>query len=114
MRIMTTRRGNTHRLELHGTIGGEWIGVLEQHWRVDLWPIVGMVTGALSGWLLPRGTVLEVNEDAYIQPEPLVRAQTYQILNAILDSNGNPVLSGEQIRTIERLDNATPVEGAIR
>ena len=29
------------------------------------------VMAALSGWLLPRGTRVEVNRDAYVQPEPL-------------------------------------------
>ena len=33
LRIMTTKRGATYRLELHGTIAGEWIAVLERHWR---------------------------------------------------------------------------------
>ena len=31
---------------------------------------------ALSEWVLPRGTTVEVNRDAYVQPEPLERAQT--------------------------------------
>jgi hypothetical protein len=33
LRVITERRGDRHRLELHGTLGGEWVGVLEQHWR---------------------------------------------------------------------------------
>ena len=33
LRIITTQRGTTYRLELHGSIAGEWIAVLEQHWR---------------------------------------------------------------------------------
>jgi hypothetical protein len=33
LRIMTKQRGTTYRLELHGTIAGEWIAVLERHWR---------------------------------------------------------------------------------
>ena len=33
MRIITKQRGTTYRLELHGTIAGEWIAVLERHWR---------------------------------------------------------------------------------
>lgn len=33
LRIVTTRRGTTYRLDLHGTIAGEWIDVLERHWR---------------------------------------------------------------------------------
>lgn len=33
LRIMTEQNGDTFRLELHGRITGEWIGVLERHWR---------------------------------------------------------------------------------
>jgi hypothetical protein len=33
LRIITKQRGTTYRLELHGTLAGEWIAVLERHWR---------------------------------------------------------------------------------
>ena len=33
LRIMTEQSGDAFRLELHGRITGEWIGVLEHHWR---------------------------------------------------------------------------------
>jgi hypothetical protein len=33
LRIITKQRGTAYRLELHGTIAGEWIAVLERHWR---------------------------------------------------------------------------------
>lgn len=33
LRIITEQRGTTYRLELHGTVTGEWIAVLERHWR---------------------------------------------------------------------------------
>ena len=33
LRIITRQQGTTYRLELHGTIAGEWIAVLERHWR---------------------------------------------------------------------------------
>jgi hypothetical protein len=32
LRIITERRGNAYRLELHGTVAGEGLDVLEQHW----------------------------------------------------------------------------------
>ncbi len=32
LRIMTEQRGNTYRLELHGRLAEEGIGVLERHW----------------------------------------------------------------------------------
>jgi hypothetical protein len=68
----------------------------------------------LSGWLLPRGTTVEVNKDAYVQPEPLQRAQTAQIYNAIRDEvTGAPVMTVQQIQEAERLTNATPQGGPI-
>jgi hypothetical protein len=33
LRVTTERRGQAHILGLHGTLGGEWVTVLEQHWR---------------------------------------------------------------------------------
>ncbi len=33
LRIFSEQRGTTYRLELHGTIAGEWVEVLERHWR---------------------------------------------------------------------------------
>jgi HK97 family phage portal protein len=78
------------------------------HWRAGLRPKAGALLAALSGWLLPRGTRVEVNRDAYIQPEPLQRAQTAEILNRIVDSEGNPALSVAEIRATERLTNSTP------
>jgi hypothetical protein len=33
LRVITERQGDSYRLDLHGTLGGEWVGVLERHWR---------------------------------------------------------------------------------
>ena len=33
LRMITEQSGGTYRLELHGSITGDWIGVLERHWR---------------------------------------------------------------------------------
>jgi hypothetical protein len=33
LRVITDRQGDRYRLDLHGTLGGEWVAVLEQHWR---------------------------------------------------------------------------------
>jgi hypothetical protein len=33
LRVITERHGNSYRLDLHGTLGGKWVTVLEQHWR---------------------------------------------------------------------------------
>ena len=80
------------------------------HWRMGLRPKATSVMSALSGWLLPRGTELELNRDAYIEPEPIVRAQTAQILNSIVDQQGNPALTVAEIRAAERLDNTAPTD----
>ena len=58
---------------------------------------------ALSNWLLPRGTTVELNRDEYVRPGPLERAQTWQILH---DQLG--VLSVDEVREIERFSNAAP------
>jgi hypothetical protein len=33
LRIITERHGNTFHLELHGTVAGESVALLERHWR---------------------------------------------------------------------------------
>jgi hypothetical protein len=33
LRIIAEQSGGTYRMELHGSITGDWIGVLERHWR---------------------------------------------------------------------------------
>jgi hypothetical protein len=33
LRVITERQGDRFRLDLHGTLGGVWVSVLEQHWR---------------------------------------------------------------------------------
>jgi hypothetical protein len=33
LRVITERLRDGHRLDLHGTLGGEWVAVLEQQWR---------------------------------------------------------------------------------
>jgi len=79
--------------------------LFDYHWRAGLRPKAQAVTSALSYWALPRGTTVELNTDAYVQPPPLERAQTAQILNSIVDSAGNPALTVEEIREAERLDD---------
>jgi len=92
--------------------------IFDFHWRSGLKPKASAVMGTLSNWLLPRGTRVELNRDAYIEPEPLQRAQTAQILNSIVDpATGQPALSVAEIRAAERLDNSTPVpvsDGVLR
>jgi HK97 family phage portal protein len=85
----------------------------DMHWRTGLRPKAQHVMAALSGFLLPRGTNVELNRDEYVAAEPLERAQTAQILNSIVDPvTGQPALSVQEIRDSERLDNSTPSDVA--
>jgi HK97 family phage portal protein len=77
-------------------------GLFDYHWRAGLRPKAQAVMAALSEWLLPRGSAVEVNRDAYVEPEPYQRAQTAQILNNIRDPQGNPALTVDEIRAAER------------
>lgn len=36
LRVTTRQRGNTFRFELSGTLGGEWVPMLEEHWRTTI------------------------------------------------------------------------------
>lgn len=81
--------------------------LFDYHWRAGLQPKAKAVMSALSGWALPRGTTVEVNRDAYVQAQPLTRAQTAEILNRIKDEAGNPALSVAEIRRAERLDTSS-------
>jgi len=33
LRVITERLADRYTLDLHGTLGGEWVAALEQHWR---------------------------------------------------------------------------------
>jgi hypothetical protein len=33
LRVITEKSGDRCRLELHGSLGGQWVGLLDQHWR---------------------------------------------------------------------------------
>lgn len=33
LRIITAWQGDSCRLDVHGTLGGQWVAVLEQHWH---------------------------------------------------------------------------------
>jgi hypothetical protein len=47
LRIITEQRGKTYRLDLHGTIAGEGVEVLERHWRgiLDRTPVAHLTVG---------------------------------------------------------------------
>lgn len=48
LRVITLRRGDGYRLELHGMLGGEWVPLLEQHWRAIVDGASARVTIVLS------------------------------------------------------------------
>lgn len=70
--------------------------LFDYHWRAGLRPKAQAVMAALSQWLLPRGTGIELNRDAYVQPDPLARAQAEQMYIT------SGVLSADEVRSIER------------
>jgi HK97 family phage portal protein len=83
--------------------------IYEYHWRVGLRPKAQAVMSAISQWALPRGVRVELNRDAYVEADPHTRAMTYQILASIIDPvTGQPVMSVQEIRGAERLDNSVP------
>ena len=80
--------------------------LFDYHWRAGLRPKASAVMAALSGWALPRGTTVELNRDAYVQPGPLERAQTEQILVGI------GAMSVDEVREVERLTETTTASEA--
>lgn len=76
--------------------------LFDYHWRAGLRPKASRLMPALSNWLLPRGTTIEVNRDEYVRPGPLERAQTWDILIRI------GVLTADQVQQIERYSTINP------
>lgn len=76
--------------------------LFDYHWRAGLRPRAQALMAALSQWLLPRGTRMELNRDAYVQPGPLERTQVWQMLFNM------GVLTAQQIADIERLYVESP------
>jgi hypothetical protein len=48
LRVITERQGDTYSLHLHGTLGGEWVGVLEGHWRSIIDDVPSATTSSSS------------------------------------------------------------------
>lgn len=76
--------------------------LFDYHWRAGLRPKADAVCSGLSGWLLPRGTSVEVNRDEYVRPDPKTRAETWQILIAA------GIITNDEARTFERFGLGTP------
>ena len=74
------------------------------HDRSSLRPKANAVMAALSGWALPAGQNVELNRDEYTRPSSLKeRADGYAALHSIVDGDGRPAISVQEIRTMERL-----------
>jgi len=63
LRVITGRQGDSYRLDLHGTLGGEWVGVLEQHWR----SIVDDVPSAKVTLVLSNVDFIDSNGEQLLQ-----------------------------------------------
>lgn len=84
------------------------VSLLDIHWRTTLRTMARSAASALSNWLLPRGKRIEFNRDEYVAPEPLVRAQTDQILFNLIDEKGNRAKTIDEIRLNERYEPYAP------
>ena len=83
--------------------------LFEYHWRAGLSTKAAAVMQALSGWLLPRGTTIELNRDEYVKPGLAERAVAYQTLYNIVDpATGERAIYIDEIREAERFANAAP------
>jgi HK97 family phage portal protein len=80
--------------------------MFDYHWRAGLRPKAQTVMSALSGWLLPRGTRVELNRDEYVRPDLLERAQTWKIF---LETG---VMTIDEVRGVERVDDIVPAPAA--
>jgi HK97 family phage portal protein len=86
------------------------------HWRGTLRPHAQSFSGAMSLWLLPRGTDIEFDPDRYTQPPLEERARAYQTLHGIEEPDGKRAITVDEIRARERwapYDNETLAEGAM-
>lgn len=77
--------------------------LFDYHWRATLRPLANSIAAPLSSFLLPRGTTVEFDRDEYVQPGLVDRANAYSTLHSIVDANGNPAITVDEIRENERL-----------
>lgn len=73
--------------------------LFDYHWRSSLRPKAQFIMKGLSQRLLPLGTSVELNRDAYVQPGPLERAQAWQILVGIGAITADDVAEFERFST---------------
>ena len=63
LRVMTERQGDRYRLDLHGILGGEWVAVLEEHWR----SILGNVPSAKLTLVLSNVDFIDPDGERLLQ-----------------------------------------------
>jgi phage portal protein BeeE len=68
------------------------------HERASLGPKVAAFSAALSQWALPRGTLFDLNRDAYTRPQATDRATYYKTLWEM------QAITAEEVRTMERMN----------
>lgn len=78
------------------------VQLFDFHWRAHLRPKAQLVTSALSNWLLPWGTTLELDREDYTRPAWLELTQGY----GTLINNG--VLTAQDVRNKERWPGEAP------
>lgn len=76
--------------------------LFDYHWRASLRPKATDVMANLSGWLLPRGTEVEVDRDEYVRPSLVERAQAYDTLVRI------GAMTPAEVRAKERIGGPIP------
>ena len=77
--------------------------LFDYHWRACLRPMANTFAAAMSRWLLPRGTSLWFNRDEYVRPGLADRARAYRTLHTILDKDGRPAITTDEVRIAEGL-----------
>lgn len=78
------------------------VQLFDFHWRAHLRPKAQLITSALSNWLLPWGTTLELDREDYTRPGWLELTQGY----GTLINNG--VLSAQDVRDREHWPGTAP------
>lgn len=93
LRVTTRQHGNTYTFELSGILGGEWVPMLEEHWR-------GTVNGS-------RSAVVIVLSDV-----DFIDASGERLLQAMADAGAEFVVSGCMNRyVIDNLQHITAAKG---
>jgi HK97 family phage portal protein len=76
-------------------------GLFDFHWRATLRPMASSFAAAMSAWLLPRGTSFWFNRDEYVKPGLGERASSYATLHSIVDEDGRPAITTDEVRIAE-------------